>query len=109
MPRHAEAMTVLLLLQLAVLPLSALLVVVTPGYAMWQHRQWPALAVAAWAAALCLLVVWVEAGYRSGVAADENGTVGNIYDELQWLLDAVLAAGASIALTLRRAGRTASA
>ena len=92
-------MTLLLWLQLAVLPLSALLVLVLPGAVMAHRRRWRPAALVLWALALCLLAAWVVSGYRSGVAADEDGTTGDIYDGSQWLLDAVLAAAASVVLS----------
>ncbi len=99
-------MTVSSMLQLAVLPLSAGVVLVLPPAVMAHRSRWSVWAVVAWALAVLLLAAWVVSGYRSGVAADENGAEGDIYDGLAWLLDAVLAAGASVPLTVLPVPRT---
>lgn len=102
----------LLVAQLAVLPASALLALVMPVVVMVRCRRWAVPAVALWVVAVALLVVWVVASYQDGVRADEDGTTGDIFSSLQWLLDAVLAAAGSIAVSWwlhsRRVGRAPS-
>jgi len=68
---------------------------------MARRGRWSAPPLLLWALALCMLALWLRAGYQSGVSADENGTVGDIYDGLQWLLNAVLLAGASVGVCMR--------
>ena len=60
--------------------------------------------VAARCAAGVLLVVWVVEGYRSGVRADEQGTVGDITDGIGRLGAALVLAVLSV-LGPRATGR----
>jgi hypothetical protein len=72
-----------------------------------RHCARPALAL--YAVALVLLVVWVVAGYRAGVAADENMTESSLFAGSAWLALAAAAAVASAVTTLTGRARTRSA
>ncbi|SDQ03910.1 hypothetical protein [Quadrisphaera sp. DSM 44207] len=93
-------MEVLLALQLLALPVSALLALVAPPLFMTLRDRWSPLAGALWVAALVLLAVWVEASYRAGAHADETRSTGNVFDTVEWLTAAVVAAAASALVTL---------
>ncbi len=65
---------------------------------MTGHRMRAALLL--YAAALALLIVWVVASYRAGVAADETMTEGSLFAESAWLGLSVAAAVGSAVITL---------
>ena len=79
---------------LLVLPL---LVLVGPVVVLLDRPARRALPLALWALACVLLLVWVVRSYQSGVAADELGTEGDVFDTAGWLGAAAVLAGASVA------------
>jgi signal transduction histidine kinase len=88
--------------------LAAFAVPLVPPMLITLTRHRARLALALYAVALVLLVVWVVASYRAGVAADENMTEGSVFAGSAWLGLAVAAAAGSTVTTLTGRPRTRS-
>lgn len=82
---------------LFVLPL---LILVVPPLVLLVQQSRCAVPVALGALAWLLLLTWVVRMYQGGVAADELGTRGDVFDANGWLVAAALAGLASVVIAL---------
>lgn len=89
------------MLAFCALAVGGAVVVVSLVFALGPAPRRPVVVVPAVFGGL-LLLIWVVMSYRGGVQADETQTVGNIFDDVSWLVAAVIASLFSLARTRRR-------
>jgi len=88
----------LLWMRLLALPVTAVLVLMTPPAVMARRRRWPRIAVGLWMSGLLFLVLWVATTLQAAVRADEAGSRGDVFGTVWWLVLAALAGVVSVAV-----------